>query len=271
MLVSLKSKVVATIMKYKKLLFGILFFVPYSLEALPLRIVSFNCNWGIAWHGIRASIARMLKELNADIICLQEIPKKRHARYLAKKLGMHRKSTKWHTGGMAIIAKRTIQDFIVKDIPKLESNAFQNGVVAINIHNTWISCVHLTDLQYNISDVERIRELTYILDALYNKTKTSSGNIILAGDFNDAQEESAMSALLESQGFVDTHKNKPWQRGTWIPATTVPERIDRIYSKGPFIVKSGRVIDETNIPWLQRKQWITGADHRLIITELEMG
>ncbi|MDR3647392.1 MAG: endonuclease/exonuclease/phosphatase family protein [Candidatus Babeliales bacterium] len=223
------------------------------------RVISFNIEYYTDWPDKKDQIIRLLKELNADIILLQEVTITQ-AKILSQELNLYWDEKVWHKNGVAILSKNKI--FQILSISVENSST---GAIAIKINpDIWIVSLHLTDLDYLIDDIERLRELKFILDDLI---KLQPKNIILGGDFNSLQD-CILHELLDSKGFVDTHRDKEWAQGTWIPGDN--ERIDRIYVKGNFAVMSGQTIDHNDFEWLKDIGWPTGDDHRLVLTDLQI-
>lgn len=248
-------------MKHNHLFFILFIFALHLFNAIcckSLRVVTFNINSEISWDKKKRQIIKILKTLNADVICLQEINKK-NAQELSTKLNMNWDKNAWHESEITILSKSTILQSLTLDIPESYYNAF----VAIEIENIWITSTHLWSEDYKVDDSFREYELNFIMDRLES---LNCNNIIMAGDFNSL-DNSDISDSLIMRGYVDTHKNQPWSRGTWMP-TNDHERIDRIHFKGNFKILNGKVMDHNDFDWLQ--EWPTGNDHRLVVTDLEI-
>lgn len=225
-----------------------------------LRIVTYNINHDIPWKEKKDNIIRLFRELNADVICLQEVDKKNYARYFADKLKMYWNKNAWHTGEMTILSKKKILQSLVIDIP----DSYYNALVAVKIEpDIWVASIHLSSENCNIDETERIRELNFILNKL---DELKADKIIIAGDFN-SKDTTEISKMLDTHRYIDTHKNKPWQKSTWMPSQN-DERIDRIHARGEFKLLNGKVIDHNDIEWLKLTGWPTGDDHRLVFTDL---
>jgi endonuclease/exonuclease/phosphatase family metal-dependent hydrolase len=224
-----------------------------------LRVISYNLNDKLRLKSKQRNIVKLLKELDGDILCLQEVNRKSEAARLAKELEMDWNHHAWHEGGMTVLSKTKILDWINIEIP----DSYYNALVAIKTQNIWFCSVHLASTQYTIDDSERYGELSFIINEI---NKLNEENIIVAGDFNSL-ETSNVHDLMEHNGFNDTHKNRPWKKGTWMPAKNNEERIDRIYCKGDFFLSNGMVVDHNDIVWLKSIGWPTGNDHRLVLTD----
>lgn len=227
-----------------------------------LRVISFNLNEKLKNKKSNLEITKLLKEIDGDIICLQEASQKKYIKELSIKLGLNWNNNAWHKGGMTILSKFKILDWKVIDIPK----SYYNALVAIKIiSDIWILSIHLFSEDYLINDNQRLRELNFILNKI---DELNLKKIILAGDFNST-ENSKVGQLLDSRNYIDTHKNQKWCKGTWMPSLK-NERIDRIHVKGKFKILNGKVIDNNDIEWMKNIGWPTGEDHRLIVTDLQI-
>lgn len=232
-----------------------------------MRVVSFNLNGKLKDKTKRVQIANILKSLNADIICLQEIFNPQHAQWLANKLSLNFNKKAWHKGGMTVFSKYKIQDTINVEIP----DSYHNAFIAIKTLNIWVSSIHLSSWEYKRDESERIREIEWILKYF---TPTVG---IMGGDWNSIshldlkyqlKNKLLPSHLVGEMGWVDTLEN--YNKSTWIPADThnTKERIDRIYVKPSrkWKVVKGYTLDARNFPSL--KSWPTGRDHRLVMTDI---
>lgn len=243
----------------KKIMFLLLIIIFFN-NAKDFRVLNYNIDFYVEWDNKKDHIIKMFKEFQPDVILLQEA-EENQAKELSEKLNLFWDKKAWHSDGISILSKHKILEILKIHIPNSE-----NGAIAVKIQpNIWIVSLHLTDLEYKINDLERLREAKFILNKL-NELKADK--IILGGDFNSL-EDSIVNELLTSNGFIDTHKNKKWARGTWIPAGD-SERIDRIYVKGKFKITNGKTIDHNDVPWLKSVGWPTGDDHRLVITDLSI-
>lgn len=179
-----------------------------------IRIISFNLNEKLRNPKCNNEIFRLLKELNADIICLQEAGDIVHIEKLAEQLNMYWHFGIWHIGGMTILSKFKIISIINVDIP----DSYYNALIAIKVEpGIWISCIHLSSENYLIDDGERFRELAFILDKL---DELKADKLIVAGDFN-----LVVGQLMESRKYIDTHKNKLWCNSTGYQPNIVKELI----------------------------------------------
>jgi exonuclease III len=251
-----------------------------------MRVASFNLNNKLAQPRQRHKIVQLLLFVNADVLCLQEIMKQSHVRWLAQQLNMH--AGKWHRGGMVVLSKQVI----TKSCRFEWKTTYCNGLVGAQTHNMWFFSIHLDSRQYKKCEDKRVHEMQ-LLSKLLSSPLFKRKSVVIAGDWNSPSHLDRLisktkipksscvpcrfathktrylpSSVMQSCNFIDMHDHKK-KCSTWIPALEQRkkpiERIDRMYIRSKqFKVLKSRILTPSFYKKKTNCLWPTGKDHCLI-------
>jgi endonuclease/exonuclease/phosphatase family metal-dependent hydrolase len=258
---------------------------------VALRLVNWNVNGRLSSLRAREAIARILRSLRPDVVCLQEVNRRAHAHWLAAALGMRFSDRWWHVGGVAILSRWPAERAKVRSIP----SSYFGGFVAIKTRGLWVAVVHLDSRAYLHSERRRQAETAFVLRHFRPRSAA-----IIAGDWNSLahvdlppqrpDDDSRLfgcklvrdlgrlpSLLLHDAGWRDVHQG-PNAQTTWIPALAEDprcpvERIDRIYAAGPVRVTHQQTLGPADFAHLfapNTPRWPTGKDHLIVAAILHV-
>lgn len=213
-----------------------------------LRILSYNIHHGATKEGRDSldQIALLIKELNADIIGLQEVDRfaarsnfKDQIKVLAEKTGMEYvfgKTVNVPTGitGNAILSKYPIvteDNFLLPSL--LEQRAFVVGRIDINGTEIGVGVLHL-----GLNKYERIKQSETIKSIVNSLNK----EYILIGDMNS--NDSSREVRILSNKARDTAEASSGNINTFAYGSAEPNvRIDYIFTSNGFDVLSHKVVN----------------------------
>lgn len=215
---------------------------PEFAPSLPsLRIVTYNINWGGANAPL---IARYLREIDADIVFLQES----HAnweQYLHQHLGQTYPYRSFHhsggAGGIAFLSKHRLSNVHpigpeASWFPALKAEA-QTPFGSIHLLNVHLK-PPLTDRgsvslsAYSGAPAVHQRELSEFL-----RSTDLSAPTIIAGDFNENERRHGVQWLI-GRGFTDALSIYDTKTKTWawrlMPGISIANRYDHILFSTQF-------------------------------------
>ena len=244
-----------------------------------LKILTYNIHKGFNAGNRRFilhAIKDALRQINADILFLQEIQGAHHKHankivnwpdntqfeFLADDIWPHHAYgknaiyTKGHHGN-AILSKYTFVDWenINVSFLKTASRSLLHGTLNIPHKNLklHVICVHL-----GLFEHERKYQLTQLINRI-NSHIPHDEPLIIAGDFNDWRglAEKTLSKIL---GVSETFKNINGKHAKTFPAWLPILPMDRVYSRGLEIISSHQ---------LKGHPWKHLSDHLPLVTEFK--
>jgi endonuclease/exonuclease/phosphatase family metal-dependent hydrolase len=261
----------------------------------PLRVLSFNVlhDFPRFRHltARLAHIAAAIRELDPDVICLQEVPWRwgSAAQRLAEELGLNyvyarANGNRWailFEEGEAILSRYPLRE---SDCLELEPRAdfFQRRVVLRATADTpWgplrLFATHLThdNPAANRGQAASLAEFV---------ARSGGGPAVVAGDFNAEEEAPQIQAL----GWVDTYRRvHPDDPGytccvddlTGGPDQVLTKRIDYLFfvpgaSQGDTSANRARVVSSRRVldgPFRTAGGWLWPSDHVGVLSEIELG
>ncbi|MDI6601700.1 MAG: endonuclease/exonuclease/phosphatase family protein [Thermoanaerobacteraceae bacterium] len=213
-----------------------------------LRVMSYNIHHGATKDGEDSidKIAALIKEVNADIIGLQEVDRfaarsnfKDQVKMLAEKTGMEYifgKTVNVPTGitGNAILSRYPIiaeDNFLLPSL--IEQRAFILGRIDINGEEIEVGVSHL-----GLNNYERIKQAETVKSIVNSLNK----EYILIGDLNSTYLSREVRTL--SEGIKDTVKASSISANTFAYGSPEPNvRIDYIFTSNGFDILSHKVIN----------------------------
>jgi endonuclease/exonuclease/phosphatase family metal-dependent hydrolase len=223
---------------------------------VDLRIVSYNIR---ALRDDRGAVVRVLRALDADVVCIQEAP--RYFRWRSRCAALARESGLLYvgggrkTGGTMMLASLRVDVRSTIEYPFSRTPALhRRGAVAARVHRGGASLV-VASIHLGLDADERLRhrrELVGLVD------RFESDVTVLAGDINERPEQPTWQALAAE--FVDIGA------GDATPTFSVKDprrRIDGVFVRGPARTKAYRVVDDADV--------LVASDHRPVVVDLELG
>ncbi len=161
-------------------------------EAAPLRVASFNVEWGLGAPGTSGyeNAAMHFERIGADVLALQELQSDSgNLAILQQRLGLPHgyrpTSSAMQVGLLSRYALRSAPALIYQSGMTRPILLAQLDVPGIS-NDPWVAVVHLQCCGSTGGEEQRIRatELHYLKQALLANGITAQDNVILMGDFN---------------------------------------------------------------------------------------
>ena len=183
----------------------------------PVRVVSWNIWWRFGpWEGRQEPISRVLRSLDADVVCLQEVfadaaSDRDQAEELAEATGLHMARGRSDDGrplnfGNALLSRWPLNDVATLALPTADRSSRAAVVAtvdspsgpftAVSLHLTW---------QYHAS-VERERQLEVVVAEAHRRQRRIGSDFpaVLAGDFNAVPDSDEIRRLTGfARPYVD--------------------------------------------------------------------
>jgi endonuclease/exonuclease/phosphatase family metal-dependent hydrolase len=226
-----------------------------SGPVVDLRIVSYNLR---GLRDDRSAIVRVLRGLDADVVCLQEAP--RFWRWRSRCAALARESGLLYTGGGRMLGGTAMMASLRVDVRSTIEYAFsrtpklhKRGAVAARIHRSGVSLV-VASVHLGLDADERYRhrgELVGLVD------RFESDVTVLAGDINEGPDKPTWRALAAD--FVDAGADDDTPT---FSVVNPRRRIDGIFVRGPARITSYRVVDGPDV--------LVASDHRPVVVDLSL-
>ncbi len=222
---------------------------------VKLRIVTYNVR---SLRDDRAAVVRTLRELDADVACIQEAP--RFFRWRSKCAALARESGLLYVAGggsacgTAMLAAQRVDisgaiAYRLSRTPRLH----HRGVVAARVHKAGAWCT-VVSVHLGLDAAERARHRRELLGLVERYREPAT---ILAGDFNETADGPTWRALATE--FADSGADDGVATFT---AQNPRHGIDAVLVRGPVTVLSHEVIDSPDVR--------IGSDHRPVVVEVEL-
>lgn len=222
---------------------------------VEFRIVTYNVR---ALRDDRPAVIRTLRALDADIACVQEMPRfvrwRSRTAALAREAGLLYVAGGGTAGGTAMLAAQRVDvtgamAYRLSRTPRLHVR----GTVVARIHKAGAWCT-VASIHLGLDGDERTRHWTEIRGLLdrYERVVT-----VVAGDVNETPDQPIWKALAND--YTDA------AGGDETPTFTTRNprrRIDGVFVRGPATVTSYRVVDDDAVR--------AGSDHRPVVVDLEI-
>ncbi|MEJ2209427.1 MAG: endonuclease/exonuclease/phosphatase family protein [Anaerolineae bacterium] len=258
----------------------------------PLRVLSFNVLHDFPrfrhLEARLAHIAAAIRELDPDVVCLQEVPWHwgSAARRLGEATGLNylygrANGNRWailFEEGEAILSRYPLRD---AELVELQPQAafFQRRVVLRATADTpWgplrIFATHLThdNPEANVGQAAWLASFV---------AASGAGPAVVCGDFNATEDEPQIRALDWVDTYRQVHPDDPGDTCCVDdlaagPGQVLDKRIDFVFfvpGEGPaaagwHVGSSRRVLDE---PFRTANGWLWPSDHVGVLSELELG
>jgi endonuclease/exonuclease/phosphatase family metal-dependent hydrolase len=222
---------------------------------VDLRVVSYNVR---SLRDDRSAVIRVLRTLDADVVCIQEAPRffrwRSRCAALARESGLLYVGGGGSTGGTMMLTSlrvdvRSTIEYRFSRTPALH----QRGAVAARLHRAGASVV-VASVHLGLDADERARHRTELFGLL---DRFDAEVTVLAGDVNEAPDQPTWRAIAAA--FTDT------AAGDETPtfSTAVPRRrIDGVFVRGPARMVAYRVVDDPDV--------LVASDHRPVVVDLQV-
>jgi endonuclease/exonuclease/phosphatase family metal-dependent hydrolase len=239
------------------------------MRTAQLTIVSFNI-WDLPYWFVKnrrqriLQVATYLRELDADIVCLQESFDVHHRRLLYEHLGPEKYYTTGGfeqtrqaplavfdtTGGLVIFSKfpiiqqtfRPFRQFTHSLIERIGRKGVLEATLETSYGLTQVLNVHLHKEHSWFAHSIRVKQLRSVLAHLQDRQLPT----ILAGDFNEnaLMEQTKLVAMLQASGLVHAVSLEKYERipsyrlsnpfvNTWVNRVKYSRRLDYILVRLP--------------------------------------
>lgn len=223
---------------------------------VSLRVVSYNV------RSLRDDVdaaAGLLRELDPDVVCLQEAPK--YVRWRGKVAAFARRCELLYvaggrtTGGTAMLTSIRVgvteaHEHRLRATPGLTKRGLVVATLAKGGHRVGVASIHL-----GLDAAERARHLTDIT-GLLNRLETPA--LVVAGDLNERPSAPTWSRMASQ--FTDAGGDDATPT---FSAADPRRRIDGVFVRGEVRVVRYRVLDEPLV--------VIASDHRPVVADLELG
>lgn len=226
-----------------------------SAVVVKLRVVAYNVR---SLRDERPAAIRVLRELNADVVCVQEAP--RFFRWRSKNAALAREAGLLYVGGgrtangVAMLAAHRVDvSSVIEYRLSRTPRQIRRGVVAARIHKAGAWCT-VASVHLGLDADERPRHRREIL-SLVNRYE--SPVTILAGDINETPDMPTWQALAAE--FTDAGAER---NGPTFSARNPRRRIDGVFVRGPAVIQDCWVVAGPDAE--------VASDHRPVVADLEV-
>jgi endonuclease/exonuclease/phosphatase family metal-dependent hydrolase len=220
-----------------------------------LRVVSYNVR---SLRDDRAALVRVIRDLDPDLLCLQEAPRRLRWRgrcaALARDTGLLYVGGGGTTGGSAMLASlrvdvRSTLEYRFSRTPGLQQRGAVAALAKLGAAQAVVASVHL-----GLDSAERLRhrgELVGLVD------RFGCAVTVLAGDINEPSYSPAWRAIAAEFSDAGAADDTP-TFSTQFPR----RRIDGVFVRGPARIDSYRVVDGVDV--------VAASDHRPVLVDVEL-
>ncbi|CNG79854.1 Uncharacterized protein conserved in bacteria [Mycobacterium tuberculosis] len=215
-----------------------------------------------------AAVARVVRAIAPDVLCLQEVPRfglwRLERRRLADACGM-RVAAGRRACGLAVLAaprvRREAREFhLLTPDPGLHRRALALAVLEKDGTRLIAACTHL-----DLKDGPRRRHAGEILAHLDRARTRYGAPVVLAGDINEEPGGDSWARLTEH--FRDAYEVAPTGGGPTFPARDPARRIDAVFADPAIrITACGVPADEA-----VARDYPAATDHRPVAADLLPG
>jgi len=222
---------------------------------VDLRVVSYNIR---TLRDDRSAVVRVLRGLDADVVCIQEAPRfwrwRSRCAALARESGLLYVGGGGTTGGTMMLASLRVDvqssiEYRFSRTPSLH----MRGAVAARVHRAGASLV-VASVHLGLDRDERARhrnELVGLVD------RFGSEVTVVAGDINERPDQPTWRTIAAE--FADA------AAGDETPTFSTADprrRIDGVFVRGPARVTAYRIADDPDV--------LVASDHRPVVVDLRL-
>jgi endonuclease/exonuclease/phosphatase family metal-dependent hydrolase len=165
-----------------------------------LRVASYNLR---DFKDDADAAARVVRAINADVLCLQEVPRHLLASYrtvsFAARCGLYWSGGHRGSGGTTVMSSLRLDATNVQHLPLKVGGRFQRerGYALSRVRLPGHQRVDVVSMHLSLDAGERARHATAILEAL-----PAHGPLVVGGDLNEGADGRAWKALAGRLGAV---------------------------------------------------------------------
>nr|WP_202420277.1 endonuclease/exonuclease/phosphatase family protein [Actinomadura rayongensis] len=213
------------------------------------------------------AVARVIRALDPDVACLQEVPRfgdwRVRRRRLARACGM-RVAAGRRACGLAVLAaprvRRVAREFhLLTRVPGLHRRGLAVAVLEVDGARFAAASTHL-----DLRPEPRLAHVREVLRLLDRAADVHHAPVVLSGDVNE--EPGGPSWTLLSADLRDAHAVAPAGESATFPARDPHRRIDGIFAAAPFGITGCGVPGD---PALAR-DYPRATDHRPVLADLTL-
>ena len=230
-----------------------------------VRLLSYNIR---SLRDDPAAVARVVRAIAPDVVCLQEVPRfgawrlqrRRLARACDLRIAAGRRAC-----GLAVLAaprvRRAAREFhLLTPDPGLHRRALAIAVLEAGGTRLIAASTHL-----DLEDTPRLRHVHEILTHLDRARTRYRAPVVLAGDFNEEPGDQSWNLLTDH--FQDAHAVEPAGGELTFSARNPTRRIDAVFADPTIQIKGcGVPVEDTTLT----ADYPKATDHRPLTADLEV-
>ena len=212
-----------------------------STEPDTVRILTYNVHACVGMDGQLAPerIARVISQIGADVICLQELDVNRkrsnhldQAQEIANLLEMDfHFHPAWHIGGErfgnAILTHFPLQMVRGQGLHQIKENRSKRGALWVEIKLKPGICLQVISAHLSIYPKEQLRQVQELYQQWVQPAE-SAGPVVLCGDFNARPASAAYRYLASQMRDVETLSQRAKHESTYFSPRPIT-RLDHIF------------------------------------------
>jgi endonuclease/exonuclease/phosphatase family metal-dependent hydrolase len=230
-----------------------------------VRLLSYNVR---SLRDDPAAVARVVRAIAPDVLCLQEVPRfglwRVQRRRLANACGM-RMAAGRRACGLAVLTaphvERAAREFhLLTPDRGLHRRALALAVLEMEGTRLIAASTHL-----DLENEPRRRHADEILTHLANARTRYNAPVILAGDINEEPGGDSWARLTDD--LKDAYETAPDGEGPTFSSRNPTRRIDGVFTDSTIRIAACGVPAEENIA----RDYPVATDHRPLVADLELG
>jgi len=242
-------------------------------EIERFRVVTYNIHKcrGLDRRVRPARITEVLRELNADIIALQEVlsiegktPEDNQARFIADRLGLDYRlgeTRKLNGGAYGNVILSRFPFVSIYNYDLTHQGREPRGCLRTDVKLGQNRVVHVYNVHLGNSYLERRHQARRLFDTKILRNGELTGVRIILGDFNEWIRELASSVLSQHFDSVDVRFYPGWSRT--YPGVFPFLRLDHIYFDASLTLERAILI--------RNRMALIASDHLPIVADFHLG
>ncbi|MBO65215.1 MAG: endonuclease [Actinobacteria bacterium] len=261
-----------------------------------VRIATWNLWWRFGdWESRQVAIRQTLEQVNADVICLQEVWSSEtgddQVKELAEHLNLHfvRTPERWwkgHSFGNAILSRYPIAESEAVRLPPVDSPGTRWALLAVLDRLGTRIPVICTHLEYRFDQSVRRQEQVKAIYQLVASNHDPEGHpVLLAGDFNatpnsteirmiTGEAPTPVEGLALTDAWPQCNESPGWtwdKANPYLEDATWPQRrLDYVFVSWPRPAPMGNIA-AAHLAGVEPVDGITASDHWAVVVDLVDG